>query len=1122
MALPNAPANPPLTPARKSELIRTLDNTFLQRIRDLFELFQDEAEFRLFSAAQKAASNAEQTRLLSALAQFKQHRLHIVASVLEKLQGAASSSLQDVQLASSKPEQLALIERDIFEVQLILETASRKADRRWFEPLYCLAKRYSLLRDREIDTRDLPMGIAGISHAVYTTMQTCIPVTALSVVLQAFDQIVFQHLGELYDALNQQLKQWGVLPNLEIDLWRELHSGKLDPRSFSEQQLQIPLGDAASTFELPIADIASNELHKAAQQILQLIRHSSDTTDDSNALLEMLSDLQQGNDNAKPLLERIREHADELRTATPSGAGSDSLRVVDSLFADIETSLRNSPQLLASLRELQIPLARAAVEKPDILGDNTHPAHRFVNLLMALTAHTELPNSPLEHKLSDVMKPIAGADTSSQQRFEQANADLAPLVAQQQKARERNIRRIIDTYQGQQQLARAHAAVDRELQRRNSFEHTPTLALQLIEQGWRHILTLAYMRKSESSREWAECFALFDELLWQLRATAERPTTDAASAQLRGTEAEQLVTRINAHLDNFFPGDYRHSVLIENLRRALVGDIDIETAPTPWHAKPTLNPRELQQELDQAYPHLVRWFRRARDFKAADEFVHFKDPSLRERYTLVWVAENQQHFVFVNARGQKIFDFDLVDLANEMAKGLHPVGTEGSWPAMEQAMLETANNAYRQLTFNSTHDELTGLLNRKEFEHRLGDALLEAKNRQLQHRLIYIDIDQFALINNLLGHIGGDTALKLLSGIIDAHSPSRAVLARTGSNEFAVLIQDCDDATAFACAEKICAAIGERPHIIDQHKFVMTASIGVLPITKYTDGTVTLMRDAVAAVDTAKEQGRNLVYVLQSDVELHSRREKLLTWIDKMNDLLDNDYLVLRAQPIQPLDGDNTTEHYEILLGVRDENNVINSPVEFIEAAECYNRMQRVDRWVIQRAFTWLAARAEQQLPTPTLSINLSGNSVNDATFLDFIVDQLGRHGIAPRSICFEITETATIKNLTHAADFMHQIKKIGCSFALDDFGTGLSSYEYLKHLPADYLKIDGMFIVDIATNASDYAMVKSINEIAHFMGKKTIAEFVETDATLAALREIGIDYAQGYGVGRPVLLDQI
>ncbi len=1128
MAIRNAPGDPLLTPARKSELVRTLENFFLQRIKDLLDLFFDEVEFRLFSAAQNALSNQQQTQLLETLTQIKRNRQTLEDEALSNLKNGTKSQ-------GTKPppigiEGLSLIEHDAFEAQLILETIVRKADQRWFEPLYCLTKRYALLRDFDVDSHDLPMGIVAIGRSIHSALQPRVPLSLLPIILQAFDRTVLQHLGEVYDALNERLKQWGILPNLEIDLWRELHQGKIGARNRQEALPARDLPQSNKTaLAAPAAEIASTELFGAARQILQLIRHTPEHEiaiegDDREAVLKMLATLQQqSDDSSTPLLQRLRNHASSHATPIADGASTDSLRFADTLFGEIETALRNSPALLESLRQLQIPFARAAVQQPELLGNIEHPVHQFINLLMALTTHADLPNAPLEHKLSGVIKPIANNARDAQQLFADATSDLAPLLRQQQKARERNIRRIVDTYQGQQQLAQAQAAVDRELQRRTANAKTPALALQLLEQGWRHILTLTYMRHGENSSEWSEYFALFDELLWRLGSAQPDATEDPSALARRHYEGGELADRIGKCLDAFFPGEYRNAVLVDAVRNALLGETAIETVPTPWQqTQPALNPRELQLELDQAYPHLVRWFRRARDFKTGDEFVHFKDPALRERYTLVWVGENQQHFVFVNVRGHKVFDFDLVDLANEMAKGLHPVGNQTEWPAIEQAMLGTANDVYRQLTFNSTHDELTGLLNRKEFEHQLGNALLDAKNQQLQHALLYIDVDQFSLLNNLLGHVAGDAVLNHVSKSIAENSPSSALLARTGSNEFAVLIRDCDMIRAHTSAENICRAVSNQPYLADDHKLNITVSIGALAITKYADGTVTILRDAIAAANTAKELGRNRVYVLQSDVELHSRREKLLKWIDKMNDLLDNDYLVLRAQPIQKIIDSGSAQHYEILLGLRDKDGVVSPPGEFIEAAECYNRMQRVDRWVIEKAFTWLAGLAEKQLPVPTLSINLSGNSLNDATFLDFLVDQFGNYRVSPSAICFEITETATIKNLTNAADFVNQVKKIGCSFALDDFGTGLSSYEYLKHLPVDYLKIDGMFIIDIDKNSSDHAMVKSINEIAHFMGKRTVAEFVESNAVLDTLREIGVDFAQGYCIGEPRLLDDI
>lgn len=1128
-----APPDLQLTPARKNELVRTLDNFFLHRLQDLLHLFFDEAEFRLFSNAQRADSNQQQTQLLETLTQLKRNRQQLEATALGNLQNGINSEIGPPQKPISAA-QLSLIEHDVLEAQLILESIIRKADQRWFEPLYCLAKRYSLLRDAEIDTHDLPCGIVAVSKSVHAALQTQVPLTLLPTVLRSFDQTVLQHLGEIYDALNERLKQAGILPNLEIDLWRELHQRKIGTvaNALKEAATSSIMTDSGTISDEqhddigPAQNVASAELFSAASEILKLLHNPTATSEtgvegDRTTVLSILEALQnEGGETSTSLLQRLHDHITKNNVAVIDDSSADTLRFVDNLFSELDIALRNTPALAETLRQLQIPLAQTTVNSPELLGDANHPAHQFINLLMALANRAELPNAPLEQKLSNVVTPLTEPTADRDDLFRQANSELAPVIAQQNKARERNIRRIVDIYEGQQQLAQAHAAVDRELLRRCTNGVMPAPAVQLLEQGWRHLLTLTFTRNGGDSHEWSEALALLDELLWHLNLIQTQSIDSQSTPHLAAVA--KLIQRISEQLNQFFPGEYRITAVLQDVLKALLGEQPFENIATPWQQTAPRNPRELQLELDQAYPHLVRWFRRAREFNINDEFVHFRDPSLRERYTLVWIGDNHQHFVFVNVRGLKAFDFDLVDLANEMAKGLYPVGQQAQWPAIEQAILDTANEAYQQLAFNSTHDALTGLLNRKEFEHRLGDALLAAKNEQLQHALLFIDIDQFSLINNLIGHVAGDAVLAHVGQLIADHSPSMALLARAGSNEFAVLIEDCNLVQAQTFAEDICRSISHEPYLIDEHRLNISVSIGVIAINKYADGTVTLLRDAVAAANTAKELGRNRVYVLESDSELHTRREKLLQWIDKMNDLLDNDYLVLRAQPIVPTTDNAAAEHYEILLGLRDKEGGVMPPGEFIEAAECYNRMQRVDRWVIERAFAWMAERSEKQLPLPQLSINLSGNSLNDASLLDFLVDQFGNHGVTPGSICFEITETATIKNLTNAADFIQQVKKIGCSFALDDFGTGLSSYEYLKHLPVDYLKIDGMFIVDIDKNASDYAMVKSINEIAHFMGKKTIAEFVESEAALSALREIGIDFVQGYCVGEPKLLADI
>ena len=505
-----------------------------------------------------------------------------------------------------------------------------------------------------------------------------------------------------------------------------------------------------------------------------------------------------------------------------------------------------------------------------------------------------------------------------------------------------------------------------------------------------------------------------------------------------------------------------------------------------------------------------------------DEFSYLDDDSGQHNIKLAWASGNKQDFVFVNNLGQKVLDYDLVDLANELSKGLSPVDKGSEWPLVEHSLYSSVQQAYEQLAFNSSHDELTGLLSRKACELVLNKAIVDAKNGVLSHGLLYIDIDQFSLANNLHGHDAGDQLLIDVSNILKESTPESSVIARVAGNEFAVIVPQRNIQDGHNIAEKLRAIIQKHVFTWQQHNLQFTISIGLVAINKYTENVAQTLRNAVSASQTAKSKGGNRVYEFRQDAELHTRRENLLSWIEQLDTVLNSDRLVLRGQLISSLNAKENHTHYEILLAIKDTDGKLNPPAEFIEAAECYNRMQRIDRWVIENTFKWLNRLSSKNMPIPSVSINLSGNSLNDDQFMDFILEQFAQYKVHTGKVCFEVTETATINNLAETADFIREIKKIGCTFALDDFGSGNASYQYLRHLPVDYLKIDGMFVKEIDKSAHDYALVKSMNEIAHLMGKKTIAEYVESEAIIQQLKKIGVDYVQGYAIGKPTLLEQL
>lgn len=432
-----------------------------------------------------------------------------------------------------------------------------------------------------------------------------------------------------------------------------------------------------------------------------------------------------------------------------------------------------------------------------------------------------------------------------------------------------------------------------------------------------------------------------------------------------------------------------------------------------------------------------------------------------------------------------------------------------------------AHNLSDKLSYQASHDSLTDLVNRREFERRLDRVVDNVEEEKSEHALLYIDLDQFKFVNDTCGHTAGDELLHQVSNIMEEKLRQRDTLARIGGDEFAVLMEHCKIKQAMRVADLIREAVEEFRFVWEEQSFNIGASIGVTPINILSANATEIMKQADAACYAAKESGRNRVHLYHEKDTSLANRYGDMQWVTRINSALEENRFQLYAQPIMDIENSNTT-HYELLLRMKDEAGAIIPPGAFLPAAERYNLISKLDRWVLNTAFQWLTDFPESRKHISFCSINVSGQNLGDDQFRTYVMEKLKETKVDARKICFEITETAAIANLNNAMEFIVTLKSMGCLFALDDFGSGVSSFAYLKNLPVDYLKIDGMFVKDIVDDPIDFAMVKSINEIGHVMGKKTIAEFVENDAILDKLRSIGVDYAQGYGIGMPAPLEFI
>ncbi|MDZ7841916.1 MAG: EAL domain-containing protein [Gammaproteobacteria bacterium] len=421
----------------------------------------------------------------------------------------------------------------------------------------------------------------------------------------------------------------------------------------------------------------------------------------------------------------------------------------------------------------------------------------------------------------------------------------------------------------------------------------------------------------------------------------------------------------------------------------------------------------------------------------------------------------------------------------------------------------------RELSWQASHDALTGLANRTGFETAL-EQLIRGAGKGAAHALCYLDLDQFKVINDTCGHLAGDELMRRLGGLLPEQVRERDIIARLGGDEFGLLLENCSIEDAARIAGKVCEAIDGFRFMWQGKMFRVGASIGVVPITRYSDNVSDILSCADTACYAAKDQGGNRVHVYHADDSDLARRRGDMHWVADLNRSLERNDFILYKQPILSLEHDDAEQRYEILLRLDDGSGRLYEPKSFLRPAERFGLMVKLDRWVISTMLGWLDDMETKSGEVVTFFINISGMSLREPSFRDFVIERLGQRGPSRFRICFEITETAAVASLSSAAEFIEQVRGLGHFCALDDFGSGLSSFAYLKNLPVDYVKIDGQFVRDINTDPIDLAMVKSITEIARIMNKRTIAEFAETIPVLDRLRDIGVDFAQGYCIGYP------
>lgn len=1145
-----------------AELIRLTRQFVLMQLEQFFPAARE----ALFVAADKAGSNEKQhpffaaSKLLEIQSNaISQQFFNHTIDKLERLKRGESTD-NDPNDPSNSSNRLSLIDKNSFDDWVKLKVLATQAENRFYDQLLPLQLRLDELFHISLKARSNPLHPMVFCDALNKTLAP-LPLKRETdqILLTAFNNTLLAELGGLYDDANQTFATLGILPELDIGQYLSHHYAP--PVSETETEHNDCVDEQANgsvneqddgTTSASEAAKATESTAQAPQQVPQqtapalrsrtssafhqqqhIAKHAYKTVrklldvqagslvfmpfasqdqsmlpvaDDKHVdsiLSELQHNLNQQTHQQTPLAERIAAAINKDRD-TPAQARKEvqeAIQVIHHLFEGIVDNPLLTPNARASIRRLEVPFLRLLLKDDAFLTQEDHPARIMLNRLAKLgvmggPSHAEANQDAIDEKVQDVLVHF-DRDVAV---FKGAVDKLDKAIESQQARYDRKLKRITERYEGKQKLKLARRGVNRTLEQHIGGKEVPKALLSLLDAGWRQLLVLTRLRHGDESKEWQRNMDVINQLLTAVDSTP-------SSSQLRA-----LLAQIKLGLQQVDHTQLQNKRLVAELRELLsqsaentpaapmvsvpAGLVDAEDTPAP-------SKKEAQQ------------IRRASHYSVGDWFSQQQDTLVR----LAWVNNDGTTFVFIDHQSMEVAEMTVADFTNRLATGAMRPTDNPDAPAMDRGLEKMVRGIYDQMADQARHDSLTGLLNRQEFEHQLKQRLA---SQPTNGTLLHIDIDQFKVVNNYAGPDAGDELIVQLGQRIKQHYPEQ-LICRLSGDEYAVWQENTAQDTLKSSTKSLSKQIAAERFICSGTAHSITVSIGVTNWQPGSGSASELMRRASNACLEAKENGRNRTQYYEPDSRELAERDDLMAKVAHLNEALDKDQLLLRCQRIEATDsGSAHPASYEILVSVADEEGDMAAPAEFLQAAERYNRMHALDRWVITNALRWMHNHPDDVNALDHISINLSGHSLNDDSLLEFLFDTFQRYPVPYEHICFEVTETAAIASLDDAVDFIEEIQRLGCRFSLDDFGSGFASYGYLKQLPVDFIKIDGSFIRNLTDDPANQALVRSINELGHLMGKRTIAEYVENDDIRRCLHDIGVDFVQGYGVERPRLLDSL
>ncbi len=1081
-----------------------------------------------FDKANKAHNTTEQQQWLKLEKHAKEHAAALLQQFVANLDNqlerwlAGKPEFTPDHEAESGDLRLSLVQQSDFEDWLLAKVTASHLQSRLSHITFELRQLLDALSDAPIEHCFNPIGPTTVTEAFRDALEKLsLDQDARTLAFSIFEQVAGNMLQTAYQQLIKDIDIPLTFryrkPRKTLTSSDDGHNDSSNGQATDQRGSQTPEQDihpeASSAWQAPApltpGDVAQNfrrhqeearQAYSNIQNLLRLRYQRLEAEIPENELPQ-----------AQP--EDIEQIVPSLAQATSVGAGG-VREAMEQALAEREVSLplesrdaidtleHVTQHMLGSdqvagfvkpyIEQLGWPLLQLMLKDASLLFNPDHPGRLILNLLAKLGQLTTSGESQVARKLENLIAPVAENLEGDENSLEELLESLQGLVSSAERKARQNAERVAQAAEGEHCMQEVRIQVEQLIGRDSANRTLPSCVVDWLQNGWQQMLSLLLLREGPDSKRFKGAVKLYRQvlILFSNKNSGRRELLDRFRPMMELARSE--MDNLNGNL----PEHQRwHDEILQAAEEHLNKGHIREAVDLPaFVAKPA-----------EVIPE-GKGMRRAMNLQVGDWLLLTEQD---QSVSVVWIAHDASRFACVNHSGMKVIDFTLAELTAAFDEGRVKRLYEQDESAVDRSVDQLVQEIYRDLSEQANVDPLTGLFNRQHFLRLLQERFLTNVRTETPGSLCMIDIDQFKLINKNYGVDGGDTCLQAVASQLTAED--NVITARIGSNEFAVFLNQQDPQQAMATANALKKRIEKTSINSEQGEFRIHLSIGLAAMSAGLEEASELIEQGESACLMAKEKGGSRIEEYQPDDESHQRQDQFMAWGNKLNQALSNNQLQVQCVPVNAIqDRHKGSRQYEVIVSIEDGHGKQIPPMDYLQAAENYNRMYALDRWTIEQLVQWLADNQQTAADISRFMLRLSGHAINDESLLSYIFEQAREKDVPVKKLCFELNETSAIRNLEDAADFMHEMRSLGCKFVLSDFGTGQSSFEYLKVLPVDYVKIDDNFISGLHTSSADYALVKSIQEIAHFMAKKTIAEYSPNNNVWDILRTIGIDFIIG------------